>query len=301
MTAGILSSIPRENLVFVPRRINGQLRQGERCIATRSATRLDLPSPLGSAPIEVLNNTGAEVLIFATGGATISGTGIVNGVTFSETRSVGVPAQGRAILTPNEGNWNAVGTYDTRLTFLYNGTPLATNSGNPSSASDLFHYLGILQGGGTWTNPANTAQLVSAASAMEAGTVANLTDRVASGQNVYTTNAAGSWMGWQFVAPFTCTGFWLQTRSADAAHPRSFELRVNTGTGLVSGANITGWPIAQSWTNQTQVTGANQYFYFAVSTPLRGNQLAIRLSGVDSAGLNYLMAQEWNLFGAYEG
>jgi hypothetical protein len=232
---------------------------------------------------------------------TISGSaigGVDNtGNRYADQSSVRLPAGGEADFVRSRRGWRAKGCDRAALSFAYNGTPLSLNPANPFSASGFFHYLGMVQGGGTWVNPANTAVLTSAASAIEMGAVANLTDRVGSGQNVYTPNSSGGWFGWAFTRPFRCSGFWIQTRSPDGHQPRTFELLVSTGSGLASGASLANWVVCQSWTNQTQITGGNQYFYFSVSLPIEGNRLALRSAGLDASGAQHFAMQEVELFG----
>jgi len=249
--------------------------------------------------ILINNATTNPLTITSNGGTPISGVARSTGVALPGGDQARISPGQQASFVMGDQGWFAQGCEPPALVFAYNGTPLSSNASNPLGASDLFHYLGIIQGGGTWVNPANTAQLVSAASAMGLGTVANFTDRVASGQNVYTTNAAGSWIGWQFPRLFRCLGFVFQIYGGSPnSYPRSFSLRQNTGTTLV-GANPATWAVAGSWTNQVQFNALNQYSgLFATTSPLTGNQLVLRLDGPDSSGTtNYWVIQEVFLFG----
>lgn len=298
---GILSSIPQENLVFRPRTVNGQLRPGERVIAAGAVTRLTLPSPRGSRPIEILNNTGAEVVISATLGATISGTD-TTGFSFSGLSFARLPSKGRAIFTSVGSAWDAVGCR--LLSFSYNGTPLSTNANNPLSASGIIHYTGIVQGGGTFTNPAGTSSLTAAITSLDAGSagVANMTNRVASGENVITGNFNNGWMGWRFALPVRISSFIFQTRSPNSNHPRNFQVRVGDTTSLSSGSDVSGLAIVQSFANQTQVNAANTYYGpFVIDAPIWGNTVIWQINGFDSSGSFYFLGgQEIEFFGAID-
>lgn len=266
-----------------------------------SAARLTLAKSarLGDR-LKVINSTDAALTIF--GGNPISG--VDNSANrYSDQSAVRLPANGEADFVRSRRGWRAKGCDRTALTFGYNGSPLALNDNNANRASDLIHWLGMEAAKGTgqpWVNPAGTSQLVSVASGMASGTVANLTDRVASGQNVHTTTASGSWIGWQFSKLFRCTGFVIQLRSFSENAPRSLSLRQNTGTALTSATNPAIWAVAGSWINQIQLNAPNLYSgLFAATNPLTGNQLVIRLDGADSNGDNYLCFQEVFLFGDY--
>lgn len=237
---------------------------------------------------------------------TISGSaigGVDNtGNRYADQSSVRLPAGGEADFVRSRRGWRARGCDRAALRFVYNGQPLALNDGNPGRAGDLFHWLGQEAAKGTgqpWVNPAGTSQLVSVASSMEAGTAANFTDRVASGQNIYTPNTANSWIGWQFPKLFICTGFVLQTRGAEAHYPRSFSLRQNTATTLLSGTNVASWVAAGSWTNQVQINTPNTYYFFAAQNPFAGNQLVLKLDDINSIGYHHFCLQEVFIFGDY--
>lgn len=250
--------------------------------------------------LKVVNSTDADLSISG-GGNPISG--VDNTANrYADQSAVRLPANGEADFVRSRRGWRARGCDRAALTFDYNGVPLSLNDRNPGRAGDLFHWLGMEAAKGTgqpWVNPAGTSQLVSVASAMEAGTAANFTDRVASGQNLYTTNVANSWIGWQFPKLFICKGFVLQTRGADAHYPRSFSLRQNTGTTLSSTTNVTSWVAAGSWINQVQINTPNAYYFFTAQIPFAGNQLVLRLDGVNSIGYNHFCLQEVFLFGDY--
>lgn len=265
------------------------------------AANLWIPATSPSDSKIVINNATTNALtITSNGGTPISGVARSSGAALPGSDQVRILPGQQASFVMGDRGWFAQGCEPPALVFAYNGTPLASNPSNPLGASDLFHWLGIQAGGGSWVSPAGTSWLASAASGMVGGTVANLTDRVGSGQNIYTTNAAGSWLGWQFPRLFRCLGFMFQTYGgASGFYPRSFSLRQNTGTTLV-GANPETWAVAGSWTNQVQLNALNQYSgLFATTSPVTGNQLVLRLDGPDSSGSNYWTIQEAFLFGEY--
>jgi hypothetical protein len=253
-----------------------------------------------SGVIILANSRPTSIRVNAAGSATLSGFGRNANRPINASTSVSIRPgfQGRFITQGT--SWECLDCEPDFLSFTYNGTPLANNPANPLNAADLFHYLGLVQGNGTWVNPSNTAILTAATSGNETGTMLNLTDRVAGGQNVHTPSTANSWRGWQFQSPFRCTGFWIQTRSSyDSHHPRNFALKVNSGTSLTDSTNVVNWTTVQSWTNQTQITGTNQYFFFPVTNPIEGNQLALLQTGANSSGTNHFCFQEIALFGDY--
>lgn len=299
MRRGALISVPSLPVEFVEGG-NATLSPGKEYWIT-APTRLTLSrSARAGDRLIVVNNTEAEVTIAGLnlGGVDSSRTA------FSGQSAVRLAANGEARLARSRRGWRVRGC-DPALTFSYNGVPLSLNDGNPGRAGDLFHWLGMEAAKGSgqpWTNPTNTMQLASVASGVFVGSVANLTDRVASGQDVATTNVAGSWLGWQFPKVFRCTGFVIQTRNVTTEFPRSFSLRINTGTTLTSAATPATWAVAGAWSNQTQLNAANQYSgLFAATNPTAGNQLAIRLDGTNSSGSNFLCFQEVFLFGEYFG
>jgi hypothetical protein len=263
------------------------------------AASLWLPQAPDGRRLKVVNSTTASITVSAASGARISGV-TQSGAAIAAQSTVRILPGQRGVFVANGGNWIAQGCENPALSFTYNGTPLANNTSNPLNASGLFHYLGILAGGGSWINPVGTAYLTAATSGESAGTVANLSDRVASGQNVHTSNVARSWRGWQFPKAFTCTGFWIQSGVFGGSDPRSFELRVSTGTGLTNSINVDAWTLAQSWTNQNQINTADSYYFFPVTTRVAGNQLALVQSGVNSGGSNIFVFQEFEPVGDYE-
>ena len=256
-----------------------------------------------SGSIEISNQTTTTVTIIAAGTARINGIATDNLVEISQQERVKIKPGKSAKLIADGGNWESQDCDNSFLRFTYNGSPLTPNLENPEGAGDLFEFLGIQAAKNTvnrWVNPAGTSQLLSVASAMEFGAVANFTDRISSGQNIYTPNSPGSWIGWQFAKPFRCTGFVIQTRAINSHYPRSFSIRVNTGTTLTSAANPANWEVAGSWANQTQLNQADQYSgLFSTQNPLTRNQLVLRLDGADSSGMSYLCFQEIFLFGDY--
>jgi hypothetical protein len=267
---------------------------------TTTGLSLELPQAPDGRRLKVVNSTTASITVSAASGARISGVTQSTGEAIATRTSVRILPGQRGVFVANGGNWIAQGCENSVLSFTYNGTPLASNTSNPLNASGLFHYLGILAGGGTWVNPAGTAQLTAATSSNLAGTVANLSDRVGSGQNIHTDYVAGSWRGWQFPKLFTCTGFWIQANGVGGADPRSFEFRVNTGSGLTNTTNVAAWTLVQSWTNQTQINTANSYYFFSVTTPVTGNQLALIQTSVNSGGSTIFVFQEFEPFGDLE-
>ena len=260
-----------------------------------------IPATAPSDSKIVINNSTTNALtITANGGTPISGVARSSGTALPGSDRVRILPGQQASFVMSDRGWIAQGCEPSALVFAYGGTPLANNPQNPNSAHGLFHWLG--GGSGTYTNPVTNGVVVAATSGEQAGTVTNLTDRVASGQNIHTSNLANSWRGWQFQKQFRCTGFWIQLGgiAAPAADPRSFALRVNTGTGLSSATAVTGWTLVQSWTGQSQLTGVNNYFFFPVTTPVSGNQLALIQTGTNSNGNNIFVFQEIELFGEYE-
>ena len=267
------------------------------------AANLWIPATSPSDSKIVINNTTANPLtITSNGGTPIFGVARSTGAALPGGDRVRIPPGQPASFVMGDQGWLAQGCERPVLIFTYNGTPLASNPSNPGGASDLPHWLGIQAGGGSWVNPSGTFWLVSAASGMGGGTVANLTDRVASGQDVFTTNVANSWVGWQFPNNFRCLGFLIQTRGGSFAGdhlPRSFSLLQNTGTTLTSATNVTSWTVAGSWVSQTQIVAGNTYYGpFVPSAPFTGNQLALLLTA-NSSGSQHLALQEFLPFGEY--
>lgn len=289
------------NLTWTVRTTNATLSANENCVADGGVTELILPAS-ASGSHNVINDTTAAITIVRGGTATISGITRSTGAAIAATDRVRVLPGQHGVFIASGGNWIAQGCEPPVLVFTYNGTPLASNPSNPGGASDLPHWLGIQAGGGSWVNPSGTSWLVSAASGMGGGTVANLTDRVASGQDVFTTNVANSWVGWQFPNNFRCLGFLIQTRGGSFAGehlPRSFSLLQNTGTTLTSATNVTSWTVAGSWVSQTQIAAGNTYYGpFVPSAPFAGNQLALLLTA-NSSGSQLLALQEFIPFGEY--
>ena len=269
----------------------------------KGGSEFTLPATV-SGSIEVSNQTTSTITIIAAGTARINGIGTDNLTAISQQERVKIKTGKSAKLIADSGNWESQDCDNLFLRFIYNGNPLTPNLENPEGAGDLFEFLGIQAAKGTsnrWVNPTGTAQLIGAFSSLNVGVPSNLTDRVASGQSVQTANDAISWMGWAFAAQFTCTGFWLQTQSIDERHQRSFNVRVSTGSGLSNGTNISEWPIVQGWSNQSQINQPNQRHYYSITSPQRGNRLVIATAGANSSGITNLAAQEFNLFGMYEG
>ena len=263
------------------------------------AANLWIPATSPSDSKIVVNNATANPLtITANGGTPISGVARSTGVALSGGDRVRILPGQQASFVMGDRGWFAQGCEPPALVFAYGGTPLANNPQNPNSAHGLFHWLG--GGSGTYANPVTNGVVVAATSGEQAGTIANLTDRVASGQNIHTSNLANSWRGWQFQKQFRCTGFWIQLGGIGGSEPRSFALRVNTGTGLSSATEVTNWTLVQSWTGQSQLTGINNYFFFPVTTPVSGNQLALVQTGANSNGNFIFVFQEIELFGEYE-
>lgn len=284
-------------VIWTVRTSNATLGVNEACAANSGVTELTLPTtPSGGH--EILNNTTAVITIVRGGTATISGIARSTGAAIAATDRARILPGQRGVFVASGGNWIAQGCEPPALVFAYGGTPLANNPQNPNSAHGLFHWLG--GGSGTYTNPVTNGVVVAATSGEQAGTIANLTDRVASGQNIHTSGLANSWRGWQFQKQFRCTGFWIQLGGIGGEDPRSFALRVNTGTGLSSATAVTGWTLVQSWIGQSQLTGVNNYFFFPVTTPVSGNQLALIQTGTNSNGNNIFVFQEIELFGEYE-
>lgn len=270
----------------------------------KGGSEFTLPATV-SGSIEISNQTTTTVTIIAAGTARINGVATDNLTAISQQERVRIKPGKSAKLIADDGNWESQDCDNLFLRFTYNGSPRTPNDGNPESAGDLFEFLGIRAAKGTgnrWVNPANTAQLVSAASGMDSGTVSNFTDRISSGQDVYTSNSAGSWIGWMFARQFRCWGFVLQTRGGSWANthlPRSFSLRQSQGTTLTSSATVSSWTVAGSWANQAQINaGDTHYGPFVASNPFTGNLLAIQLAQ-NSSGTNLLATQEVFLFGDY--
>jgi hypothetical protein len=214
-----------------------------------------------------------------------------------------LPGQ-RGIFVANGGNWIAQGC-EGILTFTYNGTPLSNNPSNPRSAGGILHLFGIEQGGGTWQNPTTGAATVTAAaSAMGSGTPQQLSDRVASGQDVVTSNAAGSWFGWRFPRQVRITGFIFQTRgdTSGSLHlPRNWQNRAGNTTALVNGQDISSLAIVDTRSNQTAVNTMNTYYGpYIFNDPTWGNTMIWQLNGPSSGGANFFPAQEVEFFGDVE-
>ncbi|MBD2161435.1 hypothetical protein H6F46_12110 [Limnothrix sp. FACHB-1083] len=285
------------NLAWTVRIANATLSANENCVADGSVTELTLPAS-ASGSHNVINDTTAAITIVRGGTATISGIARSTGAAIAATDRVRILPGQRGVFIASGGNWIAQGCEPPSLVFAYGGTPLANNPQNPNSAHGLFHWLG--GGSGSYVNPVTNGVVIAATSGELANTVANLTDRVASGQNVHTSSLANSWRGWQFQKQFRCTGFWIQLGGIGGSDPRSFALRVNTGTGLSSATEVTNWTLVQSWTGQSQLTGVNNYFFFPVTTPVSGNQLALIQTAANSNGSLIFVFQEIELFGEYE-
>lgn len=295
MRRGALISIPSLPVEFIEGG-SATLSPGKEHWVTAAAKLTLAKSARLGDRLKVVNS--AEVSLTISGSA-IGGVDNL-GNRYADQSSVRLPAGGEADFVRSRRGWRARGCDRAVLTFAYNGVPLADNASNPLAAGGYVHYLGRLGNSGNWVNPTGT-RLGVAASALEAGSLANLTDRVAAGQNVATTNASNSWIAFQFPKQFRCTGFWFQTRSADNNHfPRAFEIRVATGSSL-GAINPLSWPIAQSWANRAEITQQNTHYYYPVSASLRGNQLAYtQPTNSNSSGTNYIVIQEFEFFGDEE-
>ena len=266
---------------------------------TISGLNLELPQAPDGRSLKIFNSTTAAITVNSSPG-TISGV-TQTGAAITAQNAVRIFPGQRGIFVANGGNWIAQGC-EGILTFTYNGTPLSNNTSNPLNAGGILHYFGIEQGGGTWQNPTTGAATVTAAaSAMEAGTPQQLSDRVASGQDVVTSNAAGSWFGWRFPRQVRITGFVFQTRgdTSGGFHlPRNWQNRAGNTAVLVNGQNISSLAVVDTRSNQTAVNAANTYYgSYVFATPTWGNTMIWQLNGPNSNGTNFFPAQEVEFFG----
>ena len=268
------------------------------------AANLWIPATSPSDSKIVINNATTNALtITANGGTPIFGVARSTGGALSGSDRVRILPGQQASFVMGDRGWIAHGCEQNLLTFSYNGNPLSNNPANPLGAGGIFHYLGIPAGGGTWANPAGTSLVTAAISSLDSGSagVNSMTNRVASGENVISGNAAGSWMGWYFPGrQLRVNSFIFQTRSPSNNHPRNFQIRVGTLSSLSSGTDVTSIPVAQSWADRSEVTTSNTYYGpYTITTPLIGNTVIWQSTGVDSGGASFHGAQEIELFGDY--
>ena len=265
-------------------------------------TTFTLPA-ISDGFIEVINNRDTRITITASGTATIAGYSSGLKMPISSQEAVGVGARTESKFVSSTGVWNCVNCDPLRLTFAYNGTPLAPNDRNPSKASDLPHWLGIQAGGGTWVNPSGTSWLTAEASSVYASPynapVSVLSNRAAPSSSnselAHTGNDAINWFAWQLPNGyrFRPTGILLLTRGdINATNPRDFTIRIANGNTLFG---ISTWTSAQVFTNQV-ISGPSMYYYTAISTSLSGRQLAFEQQQ-NSSGSNWLLLQEVCWFG----
>ena len=300
MRRGALISVPSLPVEFVEGG-NATLSPGKEFWVT-APTKLTLARSARAGDRLVLVNNTEGVLTIA--GSNLSGVDSFRSA-FSGQSQVWLPAGGEARLMRSRRGWRAQGCDRVGLVFSYNGTPLASNPGNPNSAGDLFHYLG---GVGTFTNPATSGAVTAATNSVANGLggVSVLTDRVATPssatQNWQPNNVANSWVAWQFAAAFAPSGLLLQSAGyTNNYHIRSFELRYTNdlAASLTASSAVGDWMQGTSWLNQSQITGAAAWFYFPISGMPAARRWAIRAIGPDSAGSNYPTVCEINWFGLY--
>ncbi len=267
-----------------------------------------LPATSPSDSKIVINNSTANALtITANGGTPILGVARSSGTALPGGDRVRILPGQQASFVMGDRGWIAQGCEPPVLTFTYNGTPLASNASNPNSASDLFHWLGIQAGGGTWVNPAGTSWLGAAASSTHTAPYNSppsvLSDRAAPSSAIaaiaHTAQVANSWFGWQLPVGyrFRPTGVLILTRGDNnGQYPRAFTIRVADGSTLTSGTAVNSWTAAQVFTNQTQIGGLSTYHFVSISTTQSGRQFAFEQQQNSTSDL-WLTAQEFCWFG----
>jgi len=302
---GLLHGVNPVPRLAVPVTRSGELRVGVENWVTVAGLSLVLPQAPEGAIVVVKNcTTSAQV---------VSASSQITGVSQS---GAAIPATNRVRILPGQvgsflrgdRGWFAQGCEPPVLVFTYNGTPLAGNPSNPGGASDLFHWLGIQAGGGSWVNPAGTSWLTAAASSAHTAPYNSppsvLSDRAAPSSSTaaiaHTANVANSWFAWQLPAGyrFRPTGLLILTRGdLDVMYPRNFTIRVADGSTLTSSTAVSSWTAAQVFVNQSQIAGLSLYSFVSISTTQSGRQLAFEQQQNNTSDFLWLVAQEFCWFG----
>ncbi|PIB09891.1 hypothetical protein AMR42_11880, partial [Limnothrix sp. PR1529] len=268
----------------------------------KGGSEFTLPATV-SGSIEISNQTTTTVTIIAAGTARINGIATDNLVEISQQERVKIKPGKSAKLIADGGNWESQDCDNSFLRFTYAGSPAVGNPQNPLGARGILDYFGRLQainaGVSGWQNPTTGAATVTAAaSAIESGSVAQLSDQVAGGQTIYTNNAIGSWFGWRFPVQVRFTGFIFQTNAGLAAHlPRSWLIRVGTLPALVVGQSVSTLTVVDTRSDQTNITQPNTYYGPYYFTRTQGNTVVWQNNGMTSSNNNYTMGQEFEFFG----
>lgn len=282
------------NLTWTARTTNATLSANENCLANSGVTQLTLPTSVAGSH-EIVNNTTSVIELLRGGTATLSGISAATNAAFSGSTSIRIRPGTRVSVIASGANW-IVQNATNPTVLAYGGSPPATGAAPPLTG--LFYHLGTNLGTGAWANPTGGALLTAAASAIEAGSLANATNR--SNDQSFTGNTANSWIGWETTRPFTPTGFLFQTPNGSAGYPRAFELRGSNdvgGAAFTSTTPVGNWTQIQSWTGQTQITGTSAWFYFAVTNAIPCRRFAFRMTGLSSTSTNYLEFGEFEFFG----
>ncbi|MEH1771702.1 hypothetical protein, partial [Nostoc sp.] len=170
-----------------------------------------------------------------------------------------------------------------------NGITLTFTSNGDSEG--LFYYLGTSGLTTTWSNPVAGSSLIVTASTTEGGTVASLSDRIAS--EWYSNIAANNWVKYQITTgKLICNHYSIRSRSNNVDYyPRNWQLQ-----GSNDGTN---WAVLDEQVNNTDISSVSQWLSLPVTPTTAYSYFRLLQNGIDSSGVGYLCLGEVELYGEY--